>query len=159
MSLLFNMLSRLVIPFIPRNKNLLISWLQAPSAVILEPSKIKSVTVSHCFSIYFAMEGWDRMSWSSFLEHSVLRQLYHSLLSLSSRGSSVPLCFLPGGWCHLHIWGYWYFSWQSWFHLVPNPAQCFSWCTLQISLSRVTIYSLNVLLFLFGTSLLFYVQF
>ena len=46
MSLLFNMLSRLVITFLPRSKHLLISWLQSPSAVILEPPKIKSVTVS-----------------------------------------------------------------------------------------------------------------
>ena len=46
MSLLFNMLSRLVIAFLPRSKCLLISWLQSPSAVILEPPKIKSVTVS-----------------------------------------------------------------------------------------------------------------
>ena len=45
-SLLFNMLSRLVIDFLPRNKNFLISWLQSLSAVILEPRKIKSVTVS-----------------------------------------------------------------------------------------------------------------
>ena len=46
MSLLFNMLSRLVIAFLPRSKRLLISWLQSPSAAILEPKKIKSVTVS-----------------------------------------------------------------------------------------------------------------
>ena len=46
MSLLFNMLSRLVIAFLPWSKHLLISWLQSPSAVILEPKKIKSVTVS-----------------------------------------------------------------------------------------------------------------
>jgi len=46
MSLLFNMLSRLVITFLPRSKHLLISWLQSPSAVILEPPKIKSDTVS-----------------------------------------------------------------------------------------------------------------
>ena len=46
MSLLFNMLSRLVITFLPRGKRLLISWLQSPSAVILEPRKIKSATVS-----------------------------------------------------------------------------------------------------------------
>ena len=46
MSLLFNMLSRLVITFLPRSKRLLISWLQSPSAVILEPRKIKSATVS-----------------------------------------------------------------------------------------------------------------
>ena len=45
MSLLFNMLSRLVIAFLPRSNHLLISWLQLPSAVILEPKKIKPVTV------------------------------------------------------------------------------------------------------------------
>ena len=45
MSLLFNMLFRLVIGFLPRSKRLLISWLQSPSAVILEPKKIKSLTV------------------------------------------------------------------------------------------------------------------
>uniref|UniRef100_A0AC11EL73 Uncharacterized protein n=1 Tax=Ovis aries TaxID=9940 RepID=A0AC11EL73_SHEEP len=46
MSLVFNMLSRLVITFLPRSKRLLSSWLQSPSAVILEPPKIKSATVS-----------------------------------------------------------------------------------------------------------------
>ena len=46
MSLLFNVLSRLVITFLPRSKRLLISWLQSPSAVILEPPKIKSDTIS-----------------------------------------------------------------------------------------------------------------
>ena len=46
MSLLFNMLSRLIITFLPRSKRLLISWLQSPSAIILEPKKIKSDTVS-----------------------------------------------------------------------------------------------------------------
>ena len=46
MSLLYNMMSRFVIVFLPRSKHLLISWLQSPSAVILEPKKIKSVTVS-----------------------------------------------------------------------------------------------------------------
>ena len=46
MSLLFIMLSRLIITFLPRSKHLLISWLQSPSAVILEPKKIKSDTVS-----------------------------------------------------------------------------------------------------------------
>ena len=47
MPLLFNMLSRFVIAFFPRSKYLLISWLQSPSAVILEPKKIKSFTFSH----------------------------------------------------------------------------------------------------------------
>ena len=52
MSLFLNMLSRMVITFLPRSKHLLISWLQSPSAVIWEPPKIKSDTF-HCFSIYF----------------------------------------------------------------------------------------------------------
>ena len=52
MSLLFNILSRMVITFLSRSKRLLISWLQSPSAVILEPSKIKSAIFSHCFPIY-----------------------------------------------------------------------------------------------------------
>ena len=55
MSLLFNMLSRLVIVFLPRSKCLLISWLQSPSAVILEPSKI----VSHCFHCFPIYLPWS----------------------------------------------------------------------------------------------------
>ena len=51
MSLLFNMLSRLVITFLPRSKRVLISWLQSPSAVILKPRKINSATVSHLFAM------------------------------------------------------------------------------------------------------------
>ena len=66
--------------------------------------------------------------------------------------SGVPILFLR----HLRTAS----SRQSWFQLVLLPVQCFSWCTLLISyISRVTIYSLDVLLFLFGTSLLFHVQF
>ena len=59
MSLLFNMLSRLVITFLPRGRCLLISWLQSPSAVILEPKKIKSDTVSP--SISYEVMGPDAM--------------------------------------------------------------------------------------------------
>ena len=61
-SLLLNMLSRLVITFLPRSKRLLISWLQSPSAVILEPPKIKSATVSTVSpSIYHGVMPWDQM--------------------------------------------------------------------------------------------------
>ena len=63
MSLLFSMLSRLVLAFIPRSKRLLISWLQSPSAVILEPPKIKSVTIS-TVSPSICMKWWDQMPWS-----------------------------------------------------------------------------------------------
>ena len=62
MSLLFNMLSRLVITFLPRSKHLLISWLQSPSAVILEPKRIESDTVSTvCPSISHEVMGLDAM--------------------------------------------------------------------------------------------------
>ena len=62
MSLLLNMLSRLVITFFPRSKRLLISWLQSPSAVILEPPKIKSAIVSIVFpSIRHEVMGPDAM--------------------------------------------------------------------------------------------------
>ena len=62
MSLLFHMLSRLIITFLPRSKHLLISWLQSPSAVILEPRKIRSATVSTISpSICHEMMGPDAM--------------------------------------------------------------------------------------------------
>ena len=91
MSLFFNMLSRLVITFLPRSKCLLISWLQSPSAVILKPQKIKSATVSTVSpSICHEVMGPD-----SFSECWALSQLFHSPLSLSSRGSLLLLHFLP----------------------------------------------------------------
>ena len=62
MSLLFNTLSRIVLAFLPRSKRLLILWLQSPSAVILQPNKIKSVTVSMVFpSICHEVMGLDAM--------------------------------------------------------------------------------------------------
>ena len=112
-SLLFSMLSRLVIAFLPRSKCLLISWLKSPSAMILEPKKIKSLTVSIVSpSICHGVMGPDAMI---FFECWVLSLLFHSPLSLSSRCSLVLFVFCHKGWCHLHIWSYWYFSWQSLF--------------------------------------------
>ena len=62
MSLLFNMLSRFVIAFFPRNKHLLTSWVQSPSAVILEPKKTKSITVSMVsLSICHEVMGLDAL--------------------------------------------------------------------------------------------------
>ena len=95
MSQLFNILSRFVIAPLPRSKHLLISWLQSPSAMILE---IKSVIVS-TISPSIAMKWWDRMPWSQLLECWVLSQLFHTPLSLLSTGSLVPLHFLRLGWC------------------------------------------------------------
>ena len=60
MSLLFNMLSRLVITFLPRSKHLTIAWLRSPSAVILEPQNKKVWHCFHCFPIYFSWSDWTR---------------------------------------------------------------------------------------------------
>ena len=66
MSLLFNILSRLVITFLPRSKHLFISWQQSPSAVILEPQKIMCVSC-HCFSMYLQWSDGTRWHDLSFL--------------------------------------------------------------------------------------------
>ena len=77
MSLLLNMLSRLIITFLPRSKRLLISWLQSPSAVILEPQKIVCHCF-HCFAIYFPWSDGTRCHecWASFSECWALNQLF-----------------------------------------------------------------------------------
>ena len=85
MFLLFNMLSRFVITFLPRNKCLLISWLQSPSAVILEPKK-KSLSLFHRFPIYLPWSDGMACHDISFF-FLMLSQFFHSLFSPSSRGS------------------------------------------------------------------------
>ena len=130
MSLLFNTLSRFVITFLPRRK-----CFNFRAAVTVNSdfgAQENSLSLFTLFPHLFAMKWWDWMPWSLFFECWVLSQLFHSHLSPSSRGSLFPLCSLPKGWCHLHIWGYWYFSQQSWFQLVLNRAQHFVWCTLHV---------------------------
>ena len=132
MFLLFNMPSRFVIAFLPRSKCLLISWLQLLSAVILEPKKI----VCHCFhclSICHEVMESDAMIlvfwiWSFKPAFSVSSFTFMKRLFSSSSLSVI----------RVHIWGYWYFFQQPWFHLGSlvnawHPAQHFSWCILQIS--------------------------
>ena len=88
MSLLFNMLSRLVTTCLPRSKRLLISWLQSSSAVILEPPKIKSVTISIVSpSICDELMGPDAVILVFWLLS------FKPTFSLSSRGFLVLLCF------------------------------------------------------------------
>ena len=78
---------------------------------ILEPNKIKSLTLSIVSpSICHEVMGPEAMVFS---ECWVLSQIFHSPLSLSSKASLVFLRFLPWEWCHLHIWGYWYFFRQT----------------------------------------------
>ena len=89
-SLLFNMLSRFVTAFLSRSKHLFIPWLQSPKAVILEPKKRKSLTISIVSpSVCHEVMGLDAMIF-------VFRMLsFKPVFSLSSRGSLVTLCFLP----------------------------------------------------------------
>ena len=122
---------RLVIPFLPRSKCLLISWLQSPSAVILDPPKIKSVTVSIvspsiCHEvmgpdakifIYWMLNFKPTFSLSPF---TFMKRLFSSSLSAIRVVSSAYLC-------------HWYFSWKSWFQLVLHPAQHFARYTLHLS--------------------------
>ena len=95
MSLLFNMLPRLFITFLPRSKHLFISWLQSPSAVILEPPKIKSATISNVsLSIWHEVVGPDTMIFDfwmlsfkptfSFSSFTFIKRLFSSS-SLSTR--------------------------------------------------------------------------
>ena len=89
--------------------------------------------ICHCFHFspfYLPWSDW------------VSSQLFHSPLSLSSRGSLLSLWFLPLKWHLLYMWGCWYFSWQSWLQFVIYPAQHLASCTLHGSqINRVTIYS------------------
>ena len=121
----FNMLSRLVIAFLSRSKRLLISWLQAPSALILEPPKIRSLTVSAISpSICHEVMGLDAMifvSWMLSFKPTFSLSSFTFIKRVFSSSSLSALRVI-----HLHIWGYGYFSWQSWFQLVLHPAQHFS---------------------------------
>ena len=94
MSLLFNMLSRLVIAFLPRSKHLLVPWLQSQSTVILELPRIKPATVSTVSpSICHKVMRPDAMILVFWMLS--FKPIFHSPLSLSSRGSLVLLHFLP----------------------------------------------------------------
>ena len=103
MSLLFNMLSRLVRTFLPRSKHLLISWLQSPSAVILEPKKTKSLTVSTVSpSICHGVMGPDAMILVFWMLS--FKPTFSFSFSLLSKDSLVLLYFLPkGGVRHLNL--------------------------------------------------------
>ena len=118
-SLVFNMLSRLVIAFLSRSKCLLISQLQSPSVVILDPKKVKSVTVfivspSICHEV-IGLDAMILVHWMlsfklafSLSSFTFIKRLFSSLLSAIR---VVLFAYLS----------YWYFSLQSWFQLVLHP--------------------------------------
>ena len=124
MSLLFNMLSRLLIAFLPRNKHLLISWLRSPSALILEPPLLpnKVCHCFHCLPIYLPWSDGTRCHDVSFLNINFkptslssfifIKRLFSSSLSAIRVVSSAYLRLLI-------------FLQQSWFQLVLHPARHF----------------------------------
>ena len=123
MSLLFNILSRFVIAFLPRAKCLWISWLPSLSTAILESKKIKSVTVSiFSSSVCHEVIGLDAMIFVFWVLS--FKPAFHSPLLPYHETLSSPY-FLPWEWYHLHIWCCWYF-WQSWFQLVIHLAWHFT---------------------------------
>ena len=112
MSLLFNMLSRFVISFFPRNKHLLLSRLQSPSTVILEPKKVRSVTVS-IFLPSFCHEVIGLDATMIFLSFWTLSFKHQEALQFLFRCLPLGWYYLRIIYYYLHIWGSWYFSQQS----------------------------------------------
>ena len=101
----FNMLSRFVIAFLPRNKHLLIWWLQSLSEVILEPRKVESVTVSIVSpSVGHEVMGPDAMIFVFWMLSFKPAFSLSSFTFIKRLFSSSSLSTY--GWCHLHIWGY-----------------------------------------------------
>ena len=132
MSLLFNRLSKLVITFLPRRKCLLISWLQSPSAVILEPRKIKSDTISTVSpSIFHEVMGPDAMIlifWMLSFKPTFSLSSFTFIKRLFSSSSLSAVRVVASAYLRLLV-----FLPAILIQLVLHPAQHFSWCTLHIN--------------------------
>ena len=131
MSLLFNTSSRFAIAFLIRSKHPLISWLQSPSAVILEPKKI----ACHCFHCFSICLPWSDGTGSMIFIFRMLSfkpafslSSFTFIKTLFSSSSLSAITVVSSAYLRL-----WIFLWQSWLQLVLLPAQRFSWCTLHIS--------------------------
>ena len=105
MSLLFNTVSRFVIAFLPRSKQILVLRMQSPSTVLFGAQENKDCHCFHFFLHLIARKLWDCMPWSYFFECWILSQLSNYPLLSSSRNSLVLLCMLSLEWYHLHITG------------------------------------------------------
>ena len=129
MSLLFNVLSRWVITFLSRSKHLLISWLQSPFAVILEPKKIKSLTVSIVSpSICHKVMGLDAMIfvfWMLSFKSTFSLSSFTFIKRLLTSSSLYDIRVESSAYLRLLI-----FLLQPWFQLVLCPAHHFTWCNL-----------------------------
>jgi len=157
MSLLFNVLSSFVIAFLPRSNIFLFHGCSHHPQWFLDPKKIESAiasTFSPC--IWHELMGQDAMIlvfWMLSFKPAFSLSSFTLIKRLFSFSSLLSL-----KWYHLHIWGCWYFSWQSWFQPVSHLAHLFPWCALhRCWISRMTIYSLDILLSQFWSSQLFHV--
>ena len=158
MLLLYNMLSRLVITFLPRSKRLnFMAAITIYSDFGIEKNKVWHCF--HCFPIYFPwLMGPDAMIF-------VFWMLSFKPTCSPSSFTFIKRLFSSSSLSAIRVVSSAYLRWLIFLPAILIlavflPAQCFSWCTLhRSSISRVTIYSLDVLLFLFGTSLLIHVQF
>ena len=127
-SLLFNMLSRLVITSLPRSKHFM------AAVTICSDFRAQKIKVCHCFPIY--LPWCDEAIGPDAMILVFWMLSFKSIFSLSSfilikrLSSSSLLSVLE--W-YLHIWSCWYFFWHSWFQLVSPLAWHFAWCTLYIS--------------------------
>ena len=132
MSLLFNMLSRLVITVPPWSKHLLISWLQSPSAVILEPPKNEICHCFHCFPVYLPRSDGTRcmilVFWTLSFKPTFSLSSFTFIKRLFSFSSLSDIRVVSSAYLRLLI-----FLPAIWFQLVLLPVQCFSWCTLHTS--------------------------
>ena len=132
MFLLFNMLSRFVLDFLPRSKHLLISWLQSPYAVILEPKKIKSVTVSIVPpSICHEVMGPGAMIlgfWMLSFKPAFSLSSFTSIKRLFSSSSLSAIRVLSSAYLRLLI-----FLQATLIPAVLHPARHFEWCSLHIN--------------------------
>ena len=139
MSLIFNMLPRFVIAFLPRHKHLSISWLKSLSTVTLEPKKIKSVTISTFF--FFASINYEVMKpdarilvfWTLSLKPTFSLSSFTLIKRLFSFSSVSAIRVVSSAYLRLLIFQDF---WQSWFQLVLPPAQHFAWYTLYIRLQH-----------------------
>ena len=132
MSLLLNMLSKLIITFLPRSKHLLISWLQSPSAVILQSPKIKSATVSAVFpSICYEVMGLDAtifVFWKLSFKPTFSFSSFTFIKRLFSSSSFSAIRVVSPAYLKLLI-----FLLAILILACASSCQRFSWCTLYIS--------------------------
>ena len=139
MSLLFKTLSRFVMAFLPRSTCILNFWLRTPSAVILEPKKIKSITVSTfspsiCHEV-MKLDAMILVFWMLGFKPGFSLSSFYFIKRLFSSSSHSALRVASSAYMSFLI-----VSPASWFQLMIHPGWHFTWCTLhRSSISRVTI--------------------